>query len=89
MREPGIGTPGRGCCWLCPGAEEWARVLAPGSGGGGDVRDGSHHGDTILHGEVTPGRLVKMGLTTVVPYLVSTLTIVGVILSLGRGEEAR
>lgn len=33
-----------------------------------------NHGDALMHGEVGVGRLVKMGLTVLVPYMVSTLS---------------
>jgi len=36
-----------------------------------------NHGDAILQGEVGPDRLLKMGLTVLVPYAVSTLSSVG------------
>jgi len=36
-----------------------------------------NHGDALLRGEVTAGRLWRMGLTVVVPYVVSTLSSVG------------
>lgn len=36
-----------------------------------------NHGDAILEGDVTDARLWKMGLTTIVPYMVSTLSSVG------------
>ena len=36
-----------------------------------------NHGDAILAGELSQGRLVKMGLTVMVPYLVSTFSSVG------------
>ena len=36
-----------------------------------------NHGDAILQGEVGPDRLLKMGLTVLVPYTVSTLSSVG------------
>ena len=36
-----------------------------------------NHGDTILRGEITGGRLLKMALTVLVPYVVSTLSSVG------------
>lgn len=36
-----------------------------------------NHGDAILRGDVTHGRLFKMALTVVVPYVVSTLSSVG------------
>jgi hypothetical protein len=33
-----------------------------------------NHGDVILRGEVEPGRFLKMALTVLVPYTVSTLS---------------
>lgn len=36
-----------------------------------------NHSDAILKGEVTPGRWLRMALTVVVPYVVSTLSSVG------------
>jgi hypothetical protein len=33
-----------------------------------------NHGDAVLSGEITSGRLLKMGLTVLVPYAVSTLS---------------
>ncbi len=45
-----------------------------------------NHGDAIMAGDVTPIRLVKMGLTAIVPYLVSTCSSVG---ALRRAEETR
>jgi len=36
-----------------------------------------NHGDALLRGEVTAGRAWRMGLTVLVPYLVSTLSSVG------------
>lgn len=36
-----------------------------------------NHGEAILRGDVTGGRLVKMALTVAVPYVVSTLSSVG------------
>jgi len=38
-----------------------------------------NHGDALLAGELPPARLVRMGLTVVVPYLVSTLSSVAAI----------
>jgi hypothetical protein len=43
-----------------------------------------NHSDAILSGQVTRGRLLKMLLTVVVPYLVSTLSSVGVLLEMRR-----
>jgi len=36
-----------------------------------------NHGDAILRGEVSAGRAWRMGLTVLVPYVVSTLSSVG------------
>ncbi|MCH9033320.1 MAG: nitrate/nitrite transporter NrtS [Planctomycetes bacterium] len=36
-----------------------------------------NHGEAILDGEVGTNRVVKMGLTVIVPYVVSTLSSVG------------
>jgi hypothetical protein len=36
-----------------------------------------NHGDAILRGELTPDRYLKMGLTVMVPYLVSVFSSVG------------
>jgi len=36
-----------------------------------------NHGDAIVKGDVTLGRLLKMALTVMVPYVVSTLSSVG------------
>jgi len=33
-----------------------------------------NHGDVLMHGGVDSARLLKMGLTVVVPYMVSTLS---------------
>ncbi|MCB1053386.1 MAG: nitrate/nitrite transporter NrtS [Acidobacteria bacterium] len=41
-----------------------------------------NHGDAILSGDLNSGRLLKMGLTVMVPYLVSTFSSVGAIRSL-------
>jgi len=36
-----------------------------------------NHGEAIWAGELEPGRLFRMGLTVLVPYVVSTLSSVG------------
>jgi hypothetical protein len=36
-----------------------------------------NHGDALLRGEIDSSRLLKMGLTVLVPYCVSTLSSVG------------
>jgi hypothetical protein len=41
-----------------------------------------NHGDALLAGELGPRRLLKMGLTVLVPYVVSTLSSVGATLAL-------
>jgi hypothetical protein len=38
-----------------------------------------NHGDALLHGDLSIGRLLKMGLTMLVPYAVSTASSVGAI----------
>ncbi len=43
-----------------------------------------NHGDAILHGDVNGIRLFKMGLTVMVPYIVSTLSSVGAMLEMHR-----
>lgn len=46
-----------------------------------------NHGDALWRGEVDARRLLKMGLTVLVPYVVSTLSSVGATLALR--ERAR
>jgi hypothetical protein len=41
-----------------------------------------NHGDALLRGEVDARRLLKMGLTVLVPYVVSTLSSAGATLAL-------
>ena len=36
-----------------------------------------NHGYAIVHHEVTTGRMLQMGLTVIVPYVVSTVSSVG------------
>ena len=45
-----------------------------------------NHGDALLRGEVGSGRLLKMGLTVLVPYVVSTLSSVGALRSAMRAK---
>lgn len=45
-----------------------------------------NHGDALLRGEVGLVRLLKMGLTVLVPYTVSTLSSVAAMRE-GRGER--
>lgn len=51
----------------------------------GTVLISINHGDALLRGDVGTGRLLKMGLTVMVPYIVSTLSSVGAI----RGQYRR
>ncbi len=51
-----------------------------------------NHGDALLRGEVDGRRLLKMGLTVLVPYCVSTLSSVGALRDAERaaaGSAAR
>jgi hypothetical protein len=48
-----------------------------------------NHGDAILRGEVSAGRVVKMGLTVLVPYIVSTLSSVGALRQKGPARSGR
>ena len=43
-----------------------------------------NHGDAIVHGDVSIGRLLKMVLTVFVPYAVSTASSVGATRERGR-----
>jgi hypothetical protein len=44
-----------------------------------------NHGDALLAGDVSTRRLLQMGLTVLVPYVVSTLSSVGAMLALRDG----
>jgi hypothetical protein len=46
-----------------------------------------NHGDALLAGEVDARRLLKIGLTVLVPYVVSTLSSVGTTLALRRAGQ--
>lgn len=46
-----------------------------------------NHGDAILDARMDPRRLAKMGLTVLVPYMVSTLSSVGALLHASRERE--
>ena len=48
-----------------------------------------NHGDAILRGEVTRGRLFKMALTVLVPYVVSTLSSVGALRERNAAKAAK
>ena len=55
----------------------------------GSVLIAINHGDALLAGAVGPQRLLKMCLTVLVPYAVSTLSSVGATLALRRAGSAR
>ena len=57
----------------------------------GTVLIAINHGDAILAGNVDSGRLLKMLLTVVVPYLVSTFSTCGARLEMARhvAEDTR
>ena len=46
-----------------------------------------NHGDALLRGEVDANRLVKMILTPLVPYMVSTISSVGAIRAAARARS--
>lgn len=47
---------------------------------------GINHGDAILRGDVNRTRILKMGLTVIVPYMVSTFSSVGTLYQMRHGE---
>lgn len=47
-----------------------------------------NHGDAILHGDVTTERWLRMGLTVVVPYVVSTLSSVETLRGIERDRPS-
>jgi len=52
----------------------------------GSILIAINHGEALLRGDVESGRLLRMGLTVMVPYVVSTLSSVGALLDArGRG----
>ena len=48
-----------------------------------------NYGDVILRGDISGGRLFKMALTVVVPYVVSTLSSVGALRDQARAGSAK
>ena len=48
-----------------------------------------NHSDAILRGDLTGGRLFKMALTVVVPYVVSTLSSVGALREKSKARPTR
>ena len=55
----------------------------------GAVLIGINHGDAILRGQVTAGRLVRMVLTLLVPYCVSTYSSVCALRAFRRADAVR
>ena len=55
----------------------------------GTVLIAINHGDAILRGDLSFGRLLRMGLTTLVPYVVSTLSSVEALRSAERERATR
>ena len=53
----------------------------------GSVLIAINHGDAIVHGELTTDRLLRMGLTVIVPYVVSTLSSVETLRGIERSEQ--
>jgi hypothetical protein len=45
-----------------------------------------NHGYAIVHGQMTSGRALQMGLTVLVPYIVSTLSSVGAMRESARSQ---
>jgi hypothetical protein len=45
-----------------------------------------NHGDAIMAGEITTNRVVKMCITPMVPYVVSTLSSVGALRAMQKEE---
>ena len=75
--------------------KEWLRIAGSASvrwralrvaGLVGSILLAINHGDAILRGEVSPVRLLRMALTLLVPYLVSTWSSVGAIRELEREQ---
>ena len=53
----------------------------------GAILIGINHGDAILAGELTRTSYLKMGLTVIVPYLVSVFSSVGAMMENGRAAR--
>lgn len=53
----------------------------------GAILIGINHGDALMAGELDARRLLKMGLTVTVPYLVSTFSSVGATLQARRRRD--
>jgi hypothetical protein len=53
----------------------------------GAILLGINHGDALLRGDVNRGRALRMALTVVVPYVVSTLSSLGTIRQMSQGKD--
>jgi hypothetical protein len=78
--------------------KEWLRIAVSASvrrralqvaGLVGSILLAINHGDAILRGDISPARLMRMVLTLIVPYLVSTFSSVGAIRELQRAGDRR
>jgi hypothetical protein len=47
-----------------------------------------NHGDAIVRGQMTRGRILQMCLTVLVPYVVSTLSSVGAMREMARRQQS-
>jgi len=54
----------------------------------GSVLIAINHGDALVRGELTTERWLKMGLTVMVPYVVSTLSAVGALRAQAKRDLA-
>jgi len=55
----------------------------------GSVLVSINHGDAILRGDVGRGRLLRIALTVLVPYLVSTSSSVAAVRAMRGSQDAR
>ena len=78
--------------------KEWLRIAVSASvrrralqvaGLVGSILLAINHGDAILRGDISPARLMRMVLTLIVPYLVSTFSSVEAIRELQRAGDRR
>ena len=52
----------------------------------GAILIGINHGDALVRGDLVAGRVIRMALTSLVPYLVSTFSSVGAIRAARRAR---
>lgn len=53
----------------------------------GAILLGINHGDALVRGDVDQGRALRMALTVVVPYVVSTLSSVGTMRQMAQDKD--